>query len=231
MDNRIEKIIKLDEQIDSMALQTTSAYMFGTKQNLSVVDKKILEYYKEMLDVVIDILKENNTKNIEVVDKILKDYKNSASRMIEDFIELLQYYSEFNEEIIQDELEILNKIYGNIMFDKELNQTVLIELADSYFRIGNEEKARKMLLDYIKQNPNEDEPYLYMQNWYMFYKKDYEKLAEVIDLAEENNHTLITDFGFDELINYYKKIGNIDKKEKYEKLYNKWKEKNVTINI
>ena len=127
MDNRIEKIIKLDEQIDSMALQTTSAYMFGTKQNLSVVDKKILEYYKEMLDVVIDILKENNTKNIEVVDKMLKDYKNSASRMIEDFIELLQYYSEFNEEIIQDELEILNKIYGNIMFDKELNQTVLIE--------------------------------------------------------------------------------------------------------
>ena len=32
MDNRIEKIIRLDEQIDNMALQTTSAYMFGIKQ-------------------------------------------------------------------------------------------------------------------------------------------------------------------------------------------------------
>lgn len=231
MDNRIEKIIRLDEQIDNMALQTTSAYMFGIKQNLSVVDKKILEYYKEMLDVIIDILNENNTKNIKVVDKMLKDYKNSASIMLEDFIEVLQYYSEFNEEIIQEELEILNKIYENIMFNKELNQTVLIELADSYFRVGNEEKAREMLLDYIKQNPNEDEPYLCMQNWYMFYKKDYRKLAEVIDLAEENHHMLITDFGYSELINHYKKIKNRELKEKYEKLYNKWKEKNATINI
>ena len=231
MDNRIEKIIRLDEQIDNMALQTTSAYMFGIKQNLSVVDKKILEYYKEMLDVIIGILNENNTKNIKVVDKMLKDYKNSASIMLEDFIEVLQYYSEFNEEIIQEELEILNKIYENIMFNKELNQTVLIELADSYFRVGNEEKAREMLLDYIKQNPNEDEPYLCMQNWYMFYKKDYRKLAEVIDLAEENHHMLITDFGYSELINHYKKIKNRELKEKYEKLYNKWKEKNATINI
>lgn len=231
MDNRIEKIIRLDEQIDNMALQTTSAYMFGIKQNLSVVDKKILEYYKEMLDVIIDILNENNTKNIKVVDKMLKDYKNSASIMLEDFIEVLQYYSEFNEEIIQEELEILNKIYENIMFNKELNQTVLIELADSYFRVGNEEKAREMLLDYIKQNPNEDEPYLCMQNWYMFYKKDYRKLAEVIDLAEENHHILIADFGYSELINHYKKIKNRELKEKYEKLYNKWKEKNATINI
>lgn len=231
MDNRIEKIIRLDEQIDNMSLQTTSAYMFGIKQNLSVVDKKILEYYKEMLDVIIDILNENNTKNIKVVDKMLKDYKNSASIMLEDFIEVLQYYSEFNEEIIQEELEILNKIYENIMFNKELNQTVLIELADSYFRVGNEEKAREMLLDYIKQNPNEDEPYLCMQNWYMFYKKDYRKLAEVIDLAEENHHMLITDFGYSELINHYKKIKNRELKEKYEKLYNKWKEKNATINI
>ena len=231
MDNRIEKIIRLDEQIDNMALQTTSAYMFGIKQNLSVVDKKILEYYKEMLDVIIGILNENNTKNIKVVDKMLKDYKNSASIMLEDFIEVLQYYSEFNEEIIQEELEILNKIYENIMFNKELNQTVLIELADSYFRVGNEEKAREMLLDYIKQNPNEDEPYLCMQNWYMFYKKDYRKLAEVIDLAEENHHILIADFGYSELINHYKKIKNRELKEKYEKLYNKWKEKNATINI
>ena len=45
MENKIEEIIRLDEQIDSMSLQGTSAYQFGTKQKLSVVDKKILEYY------------------------------------------------------------------------------------------------------------------------------------------------------------------------------------------
>ena len=50
MDSRIEKIIRLNEKIDSIALNTTSAYSFGTKQNLSVVDKKIVEYYNEMTE-------------------------------------------------------------------------------------------------------------------------------------------------------------------------------------
>ena len=62
MENRIEEIIRLDEQIDSMSLQGTSAYQFGTKQKLSVVDKKILEYYQKMVDVIIKILKEKKYK-------------------------------------------------------------------------------------------------------------------------------------------------------------------------
>ena len=45
MDSKIERIIRLNEKIDDMAMQTTQAYMFGTKQELSVVDKKIVEYY------------------------------------------------------------------------------------------------------------------------------------------------------------------------------------------
>ena len=62
-------------------------------------------------------------------------------------------------------------------------------------------------------------------------QKDYRKLAEVIDLAEENNHILFTDFGYFELINHYKKTGNRELKEKYEKLYEKWKKNKNTINI
>lgn len=231
MDSKIEKIIRLDEQIDSMALQGTSAYQFGTKQELSVVDKKILEYYQEMVDTMIEVLKERNTKDIKVIDDILKEYSSSASEMLDDYIELLQYYSEFNNWIIKKEIEALNKIDNNIELGKEIKQTILVELADCYFRSGKEEKARKILLDYLKENPDEDEPYMCMQNWYIYYKPNYDKLAEVIDLAETNNHTLVTDFGYDELIKYYGEIGDIKKKEKYEELYKKWQEKMRTMEI
>lgn len=231
MDSKIEKIIRLDEQIDSMALQGTSAYQFGTKQELSVVDKKILEYYQEMVDAMIEILKEKNTKDIKVIDDILKEYSSSASEMLDDYIELLQYYSEFNNGIIKEEIEALSKINNNVEVDKELKQTILVELADAYFRYGEEEKARKMLLDYLKENPDEDEPYMCMQNWYIYDKPDINKLEEVIDLAEANNHILVTDFGYDELIEYYDKIGDIKQKERYEKLYDEWKEKRGTIEI
>ena len=230
MDSRIEKIIRLNEKIDSMALNTTSAYSFGTKQNLSVVDKKIVEYYTEMTDIIIKILKENNTKDIKVIDNIT-EYRIKPSEMLEDFVDLLQYYSNFNEEFVKEEIDILTKIYENIEFDIELNTEIYTEIADCYFRIGNEEKAREMLFRIIKQNPDEDEPYMCMQNWYLYYKKDYRKLAEVIDLAEENNHILFTDFGYFELINHYKKTGNRELKEKYEKLYEKWKKNKNTINI
>ena len=231
MDSKIEKIIRLDEQIDSMALQSTSAYQFGTKQELSVVDKKILEYYKEMVDVIIEILKEKNIKDIKVIDDILKEYSSNASEMLEDYIELLQYYSEFNNEIIKENIEVLSKIINNIEAGKELRRTILVELADSYFRLGQEEKARKILLDYLKENPDDDEPYMCMQNWYLYYAPNYDKLAEVINLAETNNHSLITDFGYEELIEHYSKIGDTTNKEKYEKLYEKWKEKRKIIEI
>ena len=230
MDSKIEKIIRLNEKIDSMALNTTSAYSFGTKQNLSVVDKKIVEYYTEMTDIIIKILKENNTKDIKAIDNIT-EYRIKPSEMLEDFVDLLQYYSNFNEEFVKEEIDILTKIYENIEFDIELNTEIYTEIADCYFRIGNEEKAREMLFRIIKQNPDEDGPYMCMQNWYLYYKKDYRKLAEVIDLAEENNHILFTDFGYFELINHYKKTGNRELKEKYEKLYEKWKENKNTINI
>ncbi len=231
MDKKIEKIIRLDEQIDSMALQGTTAYQFGTKQELGVVDKKILEYYQEMLDVIIELLKEKETKDIKVVDNMLKNYSSSASKMIEDFVELLQYYGEFADEILKDEIEILSKIDNNIELSKELKKTILVELADSYFRFGEEERAREILFNYIKENPDEDDPYMCMQNWYIYYKPNYDKLAEVIDLAEMNNHTLVTDFGYDELIKYYGEIGDIKKKEKYEELYKKWQEKMRTMEI
>lgn len=230
MDDKIEKIIRLNEKIDDMAMQTTSAYMFGTKQELSIVDKKIVEYYNEITDIIIEILKESRTSNITFVDDMTEN-KVKPSEMLEDFIDLLQYYSDFNEEFVSEEIDILTKIYKNIEFDRDLNIEIYTEIADCYFRIGNEEKAREMLLRFIKENPDEDEPYMCMQNWYLYYTKNYRKLAEVIDLAEENNHILYTDFGYDELIKHYDETKEKDLKEKYEKLYEKWKKNRNLIKI
>ena len=65
----------------------------------------------------------------------------------------------------------------------------------------------------------------------IYYKMDFDKLAEVMDLAEKNNHILDTDFGYDELIKHYEENGDIENKEKYERLYENWKQKRGTIEI
>lgn len=98
-----------------------------------------------------------------------------------------------------------------------------IELANCYFHSGDEKKARKLMLSFIKDNPDEDEAYMCMQNWYMYDKPDINRLAEVIDLVEKNKHILFTDFGYDRLVQFYANMGDIKNEQKYKELYEKWK--------
>lgn len=105
----------------------------------------------------------------------------------------------------------------------------MVELADCYFHIGDEEKAKSLMLKFIKNNPDEDEPYQCMQNWYIYDSPDINKLAEVIDLAEKNWHILITDFGYDILVKFFDRVGDINNKKKYQKYYDEWKKNRTTI--
>ena len=155
---------------------------------------------------------------------MFENYENTASQILEYYIEELQFYSQFNMDATKREIVALNKIKDNFKFDFEQEMTNLVDLADCYFRIGNEEKARDLMLEFIKKNPDEDELYQCMQNWYMYDSPSIDKLAEVIDLAEKNGHVLITDFGYDRLVKYYEMIGDTENQQKYQELYDKWKD-------
>ena len=191
----------------------------------------IIKYYAEILNLIIEIAKEKHTKDISVIDLMLKNWVNTASQMLESYILVLQFYREFNKDVIKDEIKELNKIRNNLKLDYNLEITNAVELADCYFHIGDEDKARSIMLEFIKDNPDEDEPYQCMQNWYMYDSPDINKLAEVIDLAEKNGHILCTDFGYDKLVKYFKNIGDNRKYLKYQELYDKWREKRNIINF
>lgn len=149
--------------------------------------------------------------------------------MIEDYMSVLQFYRNIEKDVTRREIEVINQIQENLELDDDFEIKNKIELADCYFHIGNENKARRLILEFIKNNPEEDEAYKCMQNWYMYYKPDMNKLAEVIDLAEKNKHILITDFGYDMLVQFYDNIGDTKNKQKYQELYDKWKSNRDTI--
>lgn len=226
---KIERIMQLDREIDNISLQGTPYYEFKGEQDLNEYDKKIIKYYGEILNLIIEIAIEENTKDIKVIDIILKNWVNTASQMVESYISVLQFYREFDQDVIEEEIKELNKIRENLKLDYDLETNNAVELADCYFHIGDEDKARSLMLEFIKDNPDEDEPYQCMQNWYMYDSPDINKLAEVIDLAEKNGHILCTDFGYDKLVNYFKNIGDNIKYLKYQELYDKWREKRNII--
>ena len=228
---KIKRIMQLDREIDNISLQGTPYYEFKGEQDLNEYDKKIIKYYGEILNLIIEIAKAENTKDIKVIDIMLKNWVNTASQMLESYISVLQFYREFNKYVIKEEIKELNKIRENLKLDYDLETNNAVELADCYFHIGDEDKARSLMLEFIKDNPDEDEPYQCMQNWYMYDSPDINKLAEVIDLAEKNGHILCTDFGYDKLVKYFKNIGDNRKYLKYQELYDKWREKRNIINF
>ncbi len=228
---KIERIMQLDREIDNISLQGTPYYEYKGEQDLNEYDKKIIKYYGEILNLIIEIAIEESTKDIKVIDIMLKSWVNTASQMLESYISVLQFYREFNKYVIKEEIKELNKIRENLKLDYDLETNNAVELADCYFHIGDEDKARSLMLEFIKDNPDEDEPYQCMQNWYMYDSPDINKLAEVIDLAEKNGHILCTDFGYDKLVKYFKNIGDNRKYLKYQELYDKWREKRNIINF
>ena len=232
MDNKkLEEIKRLDREIDNIALQGTTCYDFKKEKHLNYYDKKIIEYYGEILNLIVEIASEENIKDIKLIDDKFKNWVNTASQMLESYISVLQFYRQFDKEAIKEEINALKKIKDNLKLDYEFEVQNAVQVADCYFYMGNEEKARNLMLEFIKNNSDEDEPYQCMQNWYMYDKPDINKLAEVIDLAEENNHILLTDFGYDRLVNYYKETKDNKNYKKYQELYEKWKESRETISF
>ena len=222
-DNKVERIIELNRNIDNIIERATSYFEFGEIQKLNGYDKQIVEYYQEILNLIIEIANKEGIKEVETIDNKYFKIEETASMMIESYIAVLQFYGNIDRCMIEKEIEVIHQIRDNLKLNDEFETNNEVELADCYFHIGNEDKARKLMLDFIKNNPDQDEPYICMQNWYMYDNPDINKLAEVIDLAEFNKHILITDFGYDKLVKFYNGIGDIQKMKKYQKLYNKWK--------
>ena len=154
---KIERIMQLDREIDNISLKGTPYYEFKGEQDLNEYDKKIIKYYGEILNLIIEIAIAENTKDIKVIDIMLKNWVNTASQMLESYISVLQFYREFNKYVIKEEIKELNKIRENLKLDYDLETNNAVELADCYFHIGDEDKARSLMLEFIKDNPDEDE--------------------------------------------------------------------------
>ena len=231
MDNGIivNKIMQFNEKIRNIGNETTPYFEFGKELKLNNYDKQMLEYYQKILNLIIEITKNEDTKDIEIIDNKYFKVVNTASMMIESYMSVLQFYGKFDRSITRREIEVIKQIQENLKLDDEFEIKNKIELADCYFHIGNENKARSLILEFINNNPDEDEAYMCMQNWYMYDKPDINKLAEVIDLAEHNEHILLTDFGYDKLVEFYDSVGDIKNKKRYQELYDKWKKNRTTI--
>ena len=104
----VEKIMELNRKIESITMKTTSYFSFEEKQNLNNYDRQIIEYYQEILNLIIEIAKREEIKNVEIIDNKYFEVVNTASMMIEEYLSILQFYGNIDRNITKREIDVIN---------------------------------------------------------------------------------------------------------------------------
>lgn len=167
-----------------------------------------------------DICKRNKIKSISEYDKKYHGY-DSLLNWIQDYEDILAMSDE--EDKLYERLELWNTIEEIFDLDNEnelyWKERAIREKANTEFRLGNEEKATKMIEDYLKIRPKWVWGYVEMADWYDDKRdlKHYnlEKAKEILLRAEGIENIEELDVVLERLWGIYKKLGD----EKNTKIY------------
>ena len=108
MDNSIvNKIVELDKKIESIVNKTTSYFEFGEESKLNNYDKQMIEYYQEILNLIIEIAKKEEIKDSKIIDNKYFKVVNTASMMIESYMSVLQFYGNIDRSITRREIGVI----------------------------------------------------------------------------------------------------------------------------
>ena len=163
--------------------------------------------------IVEEICKNNNIKSIDEYDKKYKGYE-FLSNWLQDYDDILSNSNKAN--ILYQRLEF----WDNIENTFNLNDTTqlywkekaILERANTYFRLGNKQKATELIENYLKEKPEWVWGYVEMSCWYdnEFYKENYdiEKAKEILLRAEKINNMEDMDIIYERLEDIYMKLGD-----------------------
>lgn len=158
-----------------------------------------------------DICKSNNIKSISEYDEKYDEY-DSLLNWIQTYDDLLAMSDE--EDKLYERLELWNTIEEIFDLDNEnelyWRQRGIREKANTEFRLGNEEKATKMIEDYLKIKPNWIWGYIEMADWYDDERDlehyDLEKAKAILLKAEGIEKIEEIDAVFERLWSIYRKL-------------------------
>ena len=176
-------------------------------------ERKAYRLFRIAWFIVEEICKNNNIKSIDEYDKKYKGYE-FLSNWLQDYDDILSSSNKAN--LLYQRLEF----WDNIENTFNLNDTTqlywkekaILERANTYFRLGNKQKATELIENYLKEKPNWVWGYVEMSCWYdnEFYKENYdiEKAKEILLQAEKIKNIEDMNVIYERLEDIYIKLGD-----------------------
>ena len=169
-----------------------------------------------------DICRRNNIKSISEYDEKYEGY-DSLLNWIQAYEDILAMSDE--EDKLYDRLELWNTIEEifNLENEDELywKERVVREKANTEFRLGNEEKATKIIEEYLKIKPNWIWGYIEMADWYDNKRDEehynLEKAKNILLRTEQIKDMEDMDAVYERLESIYDKLGDKEKSKEYAK--------------
>ena len=173
-----------------------------------------------------DICRKNNIKSISEYDEKYDGY-DSLLNWIQAYEDILAMSDE--EDKLYERLELWNTIEEifNLENEDELywKERAIREKANTEFKLGNEEKAIKIIEGYLKIKPNWVWGYIEMADWYDNKRDEehynLEKAKNILLKTEQIKDMEDMDAVYERLESIYDKLGDKEKSKEYAK---KWDE-------
>lgn len=183
------------------------------------LDRKIIEKYEEIWKEVLEICKKENIRDTEKFDEEYHIFQWGLKDFMESYSDFIDYRGQMDKIYLEPEIKMLKEILEQFHIDKDIKQEFeLIIIRDTYL-IGNKKEAEKQINQWIKANPEVGEGYEVKCDWELEKSKpDMEKIARILDEAENNGTSVSNENIYEEVIEYYEKIGNDELAEYYESL-------------
>lgn len=193
--------------------------------------KKACKEFRIAWYSVQNIFKEKAVKSITEYDERFKGY-DFLLNWLQKYDEILETYED--EDKIYERIELWDSIEEILDFNNDENlywkELAVRSKANAEFRLGNEEKATKIIKDYLSENENWIWGYIEMADWYddKRNKKYYnlEKSKNILTEAEKINDKEDMIAVYERLINIYNELGNEEKTREYERKWDEFANKN-----
>lgn len=189
--------------------------------------KKGQALYKMAWFDVKDICKENNIKSISEYDEKYEGY-DSLLNWLQDYDNLLEMCDE--EDKLYERLELWDSVEEIFDLSNEINlywkERTIREKANTEFRLGNEEKATKIIEEYLNEKENWVWGYIEMADWYDNKRDEehynLEKAKNILLKTEQIKDIEDMDAVYERLESIYDKLGDKEKSKEYDKKWNEY---------
>ncbi len=210
---------KLEEKINLLNNMKYQSMEDIDEEPPTELDKKMIELSQEIWIEILKIAKEENIIKPEEFDRKYPIMEFGLQNWIEEYLNQLFYCSEMDESYIEKETQALDEVLEQFDLEQDLRQEYEMFLIRDLHILGKEKEANQNLKAWLKEYPEEEEGFEIQCEWELEKDNpDMEKVAEILDQAEDNGVYIRDEEIYEKVINYYRELGNEEASDYYESL-------------